>query len=60
MTWTTLGPSGATQPVTLALFAVTALLLVYALGLLYRMTQPERPGRIPLEGLEEDVEDEEP
>ncbi|MFH2111691.1 MAG: hypothetical protein ABIJ47_10590 [Candidatus Bathyarchaeota archaeon] len=60
MTWTTIGPGGAIQPVTLALFAVTALTLAYALGLLYRVLQMRRPGRVPAEGLEEDLEAEEP
>jgi len=63
MTWTTMGPSGATQPVTLILFAVTALTLAYALGLLYRLAQLRRMEgrRIPAEGLDEDQEeDEEP
>lgn len=56
MTWTTIAPSGATQPVTLVLFAVMALTLAYALGLLHRMLQMRRMEglMIPAEGLEED------
>lgn len=48
MTWTTIAPGGATQPVTLVLFAATALVLAYAVGLLYRVAQLRRM-RVPRE-----------
>jgi len=54
VTWTTLSPNGATQPVSMMLFAATALALAYAVGLLYRVAQLTRLTRIQAEAEEEE------
>ncbi|MFH2109887.1 MAG: hypothetical protein ABIJ47_01360 [Candidatus Bathyarchaeota archaeon] len=59
MTWTTASPLGPSQPVAGVLILAALLALGYALGLLRRVLQMRRPGRVPAEGLEEDREEDE-
>ncbi|MFH2109878.1 MAG: hypothetical protein ABIJ47_01315 [Candidatus Bathyarchaeota archaeon] len=61
MTWTTIGPNGATSSIGAALITLSVLTLVYTLGLLYRLAQLRRMEglRIPAEGLDEDQEEDE-
>ena len=54
MTWTTIGPGGAIQPIAPLLMVVSWLTLVYALHLVYKVAQLRR-----LEAQTEDQEEDE-